>query len=486
MVTEKDRYAGFPSAVVYDSPNEGKKPQQQLLWGDWMQLKEGVQENWQEVDPRGPSGWMLKEDIKKNKLLELTFVDVGQGDGCLIITPDDDKIIIDAGKEDNMYRFLYWKFGKFKKDFVFQSAIITHPDADHYGGFTKFFENPNIKFETVYHNGICEREVTKGKKILGKIEGKGKEKFLVDLIQDKNDLVALSGGKEYYKMLKKVLDSGRVGDIRWLTAGDKYLPGYEANKPLSIQVLGPVSEPDDEKRPRLRYFDNDSKTKNGHSIVLKIKYNNVKIFIGGDLNSESENFLLSHYTGISSPPVKSDKAKFITLARRVFKCDIYKSCHHGSSDFTSDILAAVEPLATVISSGDDEPYSHPRADTLGTLGKFSRGDRPLIFSTELARSAKEKIKNSDQMQKELEKWMEKSEMTQEQKDKAREERRKIYKKIGRSIDVYGAISLRTDGNDVVVAQRIERPSGKSKQWDIYPLRKQKNGDFKYESEYIQV
>src|SRR5687767_14023600 len=36
-------------------------------------------------------------------------------------------------------------------------------------------------------------------------------------------------------------------------------------------------------------------------------------------------------------------------------------------------------------------YSHPRPDAVGAFGKFGRGDRPLIFSTELARSTRDLV-----------------------------------------------------------------------------------------------
>ncbi len=67
--------------------------------------------------------------------MEINFVDVGQGDGCFIVTPRDKWIIVDAGQEDNMYRFLRWRFQGFKRKFTFESAIITHPDGDHFEGF---------------------------------------------------------------------------------------------------------------------------------------------------------------------------------------------------------------------------------------------------------------------------------------------------------------------------------------------------------------
>lgn len=55
-----------------------------------------------------------------------------------------------------------------------------------------------------------------------------------------------------------------------------------------------------------------------------------------------------------------------------------KACHHGSGDFRDDFLAGINALVTIISSGDNESYAHPRPDTLGAMGKAGRGTRPLI------------------------------------------------------------------------------------------------------------
>jgi hypothetical protein len=62
--------------------------------------------------------------------------------------------------------------------------------------------------------------------------------------------------------------------------------------------------------------------------------------------------------------------------------------HHGSSDFDVEFLKKISPYATVISSGDNESHSHPRADAIGASGKYSRGEKPKVYSTELARSVK--------------------------------------------------------------------------------------------------
>ena len=69
---------------------------------------------------------------------------------------------------------------------------------------------------------------------------------------------------------------------------------------------------------------------------------------------------------------------------------VFKASHHGSQDFTSDFLKIVQPWITVVSSGDDPDYGHPRAALLGSLGRYAPDfiDKPLLFSTEVAATFK--------------------------------------------------------------------------------------------------
>lgn len=74
--------------------------------------------------------------------LQVHFIDVGQGDSTLIITPDKKTVLIDAGDEQHSSRTTgYIKSqGIDKLDLV----IATHPDADHIGGMDKVIKNFDI------------------------------------------------------------------------------------------------------------------------------------------------------------------------------------------------------------------------------------------------------------------------------------------------------------------------------------------------------
>jgi beta-lactamase superfamily II metal-dependent hydrolase len=477
-------YAGFPSMMVLDRP--GGKKIQHLIWGDWLRiLPDAGREGWIKIHARKTDGWVKAEELQRKRLLEVVFVDIGQGDGALISTPDDRHLIVDAGQEDNMYRFLRWKYGRFSQPFQFEAAIISHPDQDHYKGFGRLIEDPNVHFGTIYHNGIVERT---GPDRLGREEGG----YLVEVVETRAQLEALlteaaRGRLPYPNMLFDALSSGRVGDCKALSSDDRTLPGYDGQtgSGVRIEVLGPVA---DRSRgtARLKTFGEPGKTKNGHSVVLRLVYGNVSILVGGDLNIPAENHLLKAHTGLESPPQgESQRAALIQAARGVFRSDIAKACHHGSADFTDIFLDSVNPIATVISSGDDEPHSHPRADALGAVGRWGRGGRPLVFSTELARSAPEAVKQPAALRARLDRAYRAVQAAAAGPERERAERglEAIKRQVDRSVAVYGAVNLRTDGDRVIMAQKLERKDGRGNKWDVYPLVRDSNGALVYRSKH---
>ena len=169
----KIRFAGYPSAFVFPQANPHSEWVNHLLWGEWVEvLDDTTTTGWAQVNVRGSNdGWMQLSDLQLNKLVEIYFVDIGQGDGCLVLSPlppvpgeepKDRSILIDAGEGDNMLRFLNWKFrtsNQANPAFKFNDVVISHGDQDHYLGLQAIFENPRFDFDKVYHNGLVERAV---------------------------------------------------------------------------------------------------------------------------------------------------------------------------------------------------------------------------------------------------------------------------------------------------------------------------------------
>ena len=453
-------------------------------------MEEETGDGWCKVKWGGEHFWVKASDCQDERPLEVVFVDVGQGDGCLLVTPnsppEEKVILIDAGEGDNMYRFISWRFGKLKKAFKFHAAIITHPDQDHYKGFQNLFEQQLFSFDKVYHSGIAERT---GQNLFGPSDPTGR--FLVDLKPTDADIRAfyadpeVRGSKQYPKLIHTALASGRVGAVEMLSTkhgvvqdGHSWMPGFSpAESPeLTIEIIGPIVEPDDQGNPRLRWFGSsvgsnekdNGKTKNGHSVLLQLRYRQFTLLFGGDLNSPAEDRLLRHYGSIGEDQALTEA---VPAARIRLRSDVMKSCHHGSADVTDELLQAVDPFAFVVSSGDEESHVHPRPDLLGRLGRHGRGKAPLILCTEILRSSREK---EDQRLlsrlKKLDALIEASDTAVDDKEALRKERTTVQKQLAkRNVEVYGAITLRTDGQHLVVAFRLEQERGGAspKRWQTY-------------------
>ena len=464
----------FRLPLVFDETR--RKKIQQLIWGDYVTVTQAdaAAEGWVKVRARNADGWMRTEDIQERRLLELNFVDVGQGDSCMIVTPDDKFLLVDAGQADNLWWFLRWRFNlhaRPDRTISIQHAVITHPDADHYGGFALLFASSQLHFANLWHNGIIVRAKEPR---LGPVTGSPTAGFLTDVIETHSALVtllhddAIAGQTGYAALLRAALESNRVDHIAMASTELGYLPGYGPGDRMSLQVLGPapIRAGDALQLPRLG---DDGKTKNGHSVVLRLQYGNVSVLLGGDLNSAAERRLIDHHTAAAAEP-----AARATLAREVFGVDIAKSCHHGSADFLDEFLAFQQPAAWVISSGDNEPYSHPRPDTLGALGRNGRGERPLIFSTELARSPADAAGRPELLRAHDAKVIEEEAAETTARGASAAEKPEVAR-YQRAIAVYGMITVRTDGSKVLISTKLERPGTGGKEWDYYCLEADAEG-----------
>nr|WP_295932929.1 hypothetical protein [uncultured Dyadobacter sp.] len=483
---QKHGFAAFPEARIYKEPGKGSI--QHLIFGDFITppkdengkylsweaslLSQSNGATWIKVRSRQEQGWIRLDDLILQRPLEVNFIDIGQGDGCHLVTPDDKHFIIDAGETDNMYRFLRWRFnlendGPPLPDFY---AVISHPDEDHYKGFRYLLSNQplnlkrKIPFKALYHNTIIQREKSR---LGSKLNHSGID-YLPEIIQTKDELVSslAHGNKKsnFEKLLDGTIQSFPDIAIEGLLKEIGTKQFIYKDDLLALEVLGPVAEKipiAGQDKPVLRWFSDDvGKTKNGHSVILSARIGKMSVLLGGDLNSKSADYILSRYSKtdlemikkqLALAPTEAERQKWqnalevvIQKCRADFQSEVAKSCHHGSHDITNDFLATVNAIATVISSGDEESFCHPRPETLGAIGKYGRGERPLIYSTELARSSPEYI-------------------TIQKKDI------KTDKVKQRIVSTYGMITMRSDGQNAIVAQKLEKPRssfGEIVKWHI--------------------
>ena len=216
-----------------DSPiflyeHDGDKVRQ-VLWGDLLTLDPATSPDpawtfvlWGAPGPNPPRLKIRSEFVAEERPLEIIFVDVGQGDGCVLITPERDAtqriMVIDAGKSHHMAEFLHDRFKIIDNtaNLKFHAAIVTHPDEDHYGGFDPIFADTQAKFEHLYHSGLVERAVAGDfNKVGGKTKRAGdKVSYLRKLaVTDAETRAAFQpppGNFVYPRMMKAALDRGAV------------------------------------------------------------------------------------------------------------------------------------------------------------------------------------------------------------------------------------------------------------------------------------
>jgi beta-lactamase superfamily II metal-dependent hydrolase len=468
-----------------------------LLWGDpvfVISLQGGVAT----VSAKGHHLELPVAHLMEKPLLSLYQIDCGQGDAALVHFPDDRWAMIDGGPDrggSNSGKiaadFLYWKMfvdQSWKNEFGFRLApfridalVCTHPDADHFGGFddmTRRVREKTLEYMAVYHCGLGRFAGESsgfangaGFGQLGPVAASPgtKDVFVTELLDGFNDVDALSqptlsrqwtldgAYANWLRDLSALHGAGAgVGPLERVHHGTGHLPGFEpGNAPATVKVLGPVEETFAGK-PSLRYLDGlsasalrgPSVTRNGHSIVLRIDYGDVRILLTGDLNFRSQALLLKN--------VPADE----------FRCHVAKACHHGSEDIASTFLKAMSPWATMISSGDNEKYAHPRARVLGLTGAFGelraagrpieylglREERhvaPLIYSTELSRSIQlfEPFGAFDAAEKRLRGVLVQARGRTPSAERRRE---RLEDWLLGDRMVYGLINVRTDGKRILI------------------------------------
>jgi competence protein ComEC len=237
--------------------------------------------------------------------LEVTVLDVGQGDSLFVVSPAGKTLLIDGGGafggfpgqeqvrgidpgEEAVSPYL-WSRG-FKRIDV---MALTHAHQDHVGGLSAILENFHVGRlwigREVNNLALAKLEaLTRERNIPIEYETRGKH-FSLDEVQ---------------------------GEFLW---------------------------------PEISPADPTAAVKNNDSLVLKLKYRNRTLLLPGDAEKQAEHTML-----------KENSADL--------RADVLKVGHHGSKNSTTqEFLDAVAPTIAIISSGEDNPYGHPSPELLERL-----------------------------------------------------------------------------------------------------------------------
>jgi competence protein ComEC len=244
--------------------------------------------------------------------LELTAIDVGQGDSLLVSFPDAKLMLIDAGGtlsfgpqpgrprtasrldigEDVVSPYL-WSRSIRKLDVV----VLTHAHDDHAGGLPAVIEN--------FHPSQLWTGVTPSSAAWTSVQNKARAEHV--------RIIPLRSGRSFH-----------FGGAR-------------------IDVISPPGD----------YVPADSPT-NDDSLGFRITYRDRSILLTGDMEKPMEWRAL-----MDAEPLRAD---------------ILKVGHHGSNTSSIDpFLDAVSPMFAIISDGYENSFQHPHPLVLGRLSAHRAG-----------------------------------------------------------------------------------------------------------------
>ena len=239
--------------------------------------------------------------LRSKDQLELTAIDVGQGDSLLLVGAEGRTMLIDAGGptgsiaeaatatsffdvgEEVVAPYL-WSRRVRRLD----TLVLSHAHSDHMGGMPAILRD------------LRPRELW----------------------------VSLDAHAEAFTAL--LAEARSLGiTVRHLQAGQTFAWGDE-----QIAVLSP--EP---------AYSNSAAPKNDDSLVLRVQYGQSSILLEGDAEAPSERAMLA--------------------AHAVAPVTLLKVGHHGSlTSTTPEFLAAAAPHSAVISTGLNNHFGHPRPEIL--------------------------------------------------------------------------------------------------------------------------
>lgn len=239
--------------------------------------------------------------------LELTAVDIGQGDGLLMVLPDGRTLGIDAGGlgihraspkrrapgidtgEDVIAPYL-WTRSIRRLDVL----VLTHAHADHMGGFAALIED--------FHPG----EIWTG--------------------------LLPTGSADWLAIAQAARKAGTR--IKTLREGDRFQAGA-----VQFDILAPLAD----RTPGTEAHNNDS-------LVMLVTYGRRRFLLTGDTELPVERRLLADWN--------------------LPRVDVLKVGHHGSRTSTSEAwLDVLQPGVALISAGRGNSYRHPHSQVTARLAE---------------------------------------------------------------------------------------------------------------------
>lgn len=266
-------------------------------------------------------------------VLQVYFIDVGQGDCIYIEFPDGDDMLIDCGSsrgssEDKALA----EIDRFNDDNVINHLMLTHTDSDHVSYLDAVIEEYEVK--NIYMPYVrAESSKEQYNLQLNALDPAKLEmfddpdvvssdvyaEFFIAALSEPNCNIYLNVDKNEYTNSVVIIDEDDLYRLTFYCPTQDYYAKTKLNTAERINAVSPVGI---------------------------LEYNGRKIVFTGDSNSKNE-------------PIVSERLGYID-------CDVLKVAHHGSETSSLDVfLDAVNCEYAIISCGGG--YGHPTEATLNRL-----------------------------------------------------------------------------------------------------------------------
>lgn len=240
-----------------------------------------------------------------NGKMEITFLDVGQGDCIFIANDNGSYYLVDGGSSSvkgvGEYRIL--PFLKFRGVSSLEAVFITHPDEDHCNGIKELIQSGQ-------EQGISIKHLV-----------------LPDIAQESK--------KQAYMELEQMAVMADI-PVLYISRGQEI-----TDDKLKLTCLNPVKE-------------EAAAEANEYSIVLEITYGNFRTMLTGDVEGSGEQKLIRY--------LEKEKVKGRLT---VLKAAHHGSAYSTPDEFLDTQL----PVYTIISCGRDNSYGHPHKELIKRLQK---------------------------------------------------------------------------------------------------------------------
>jgi len=245
---------------------------------------------------------------------EMDMVDVGQGDGILVV--GDNNYFFDGGSTDvkNVGTYRILPFLKYKGIDHIDYWFVSHVDSDHISGLIEALDAGYSISNIVVDKYMLDEDNYRD------IENLANDNDVNVIVMKKGDVVA----EDNLKLLCVFAGSDEIDDINGNSLG----------------ILGEYIEED----------------------------RNVKFFIGGDMTVDSEKCLLSDASAETSYCIRGEQT---TGYEELSNIDILKVSHHGSKSSSSEeFLQLISPKMSIISAGVNNRYHHPSKEVVSRLDEL--------------------------------------------------------------------------------------------------------------------